>query len=137
MQDPKTIVQEFYAAFARGDVESIVKGLHPHVAWEAWTVDNYAQKARVPWLQPHNTRESVREFFSILGGFTWIDFRVLSLMSGGNQVAAEVHAEWKSPSGFHVKEEEMHLWTLNDQGQIVRFRHYLDTAKHIAAAGVG
>lgn len=95
MQDPKTIVQEFYAAFARGDIESILKGLHPNVAWEVWTVDNHAQKARVPWLQPHNSRDSVREFFTLLGGFTWIDFRVLSLMSGGNQVAAEVQAEWE------------------------------------------
>lgn len=28
-----------------------------------------------------------------------------------------------------------HLWSFNDAGRVVRFRHYLDTAKHIWAAG--
>lgn len=134
MNDPRLIVQELYAAFGRGEIEVILDTLHPNVAWEAWNVEHYAQNARVPWLQPHNNRESVREFFAIIGRFTWIDFRVLSLMSSQTQVAAEIQAEWKTPGGFHVKEEEMHLWTLNEQGQVVRFRHYLDTAKHIAAA---
>lgn len=137
MQEPSAVVRALYAAFGRGDIDSIVDALHPQVAWEAWTMDHSAQRARVPWLQPYNDREAVREFFAIISRFTWIEFRVLSLMSGNNQVAAEVQAEWKTPGGFHVKEEEMHLWTLNNQGQVVRFRHYLDTAKHIAAAQTG
>jgi hypothetical protein len=32
--------------------------------------------------------------------------------------------------------QEMHLWTLDDQGRVVRLRHYVDTAKHIAAFGL-
>jgi hypothetical protein len=31
------------------------------------------------------------------------------------------------------RDEELHLWTLDDDGQVVRMRHYVDTAKHIAA----
>jgi hypothetical protein len=30
-------------------------------------------------------------------------------------------------------DEELHLWTLDEQQKIVRMRHYVDTAKHIAA----
>jgi uncharacterized protein len=32
-----------------------------------------------------------------------------------------------------LRDEELHLWTLDEQQKIVRFRHYVDTAKHIAA----
>jgi predicted ATPase len=45
------------------------------------------------------------------------------------------------PAAFKVKatgkllrDEQLHLWTLDDRGQIVAFRHYLDTAKHIEAS---
>jgi ketosteroid isomerase-like protein len=37
-------------------------------------------------------------------------------------------------TGGHYRDEEMHLWTFNDAGQVVRLRHYTDTAKHITAA---
>jgi hypothetical protein len=31
-------------------------------------------------------------------------------------------------------DEELHLWTFDEDGRVVRLRHYRDTAKHIAAA---
>jgi ketosteroid isomerase-like protein len=30
-------------------------------------------------------------------------------------------------------DEELHLWTFNDNGKVVRLRHYVDTAKHLDA----
>jgi hypothetical protein len=27
----------------------------------------------------------------------------------------------------------LHLWTFDDQGKVVRMRHYIDTAQHLAA----
>ena len=67
---------------------------------------------------------------------TITDFRVLSLMAGGNQVVAEVVIEADVPStGGHYRDEELHLWTFDDSGKVVRLRHYTDTAKHIAASG--
>jgi ketosteroid isomerase-like protein len=38
------------------------------------------------------------------------------------------------PDGRRLRDEEMHLWTVNAAGRVTRFRHYLDTAKHIALA---
>jgi ketosteroid isomerase-like protein len=35
--------------------------------------------------------------------------------------------------GGHYRDEEMHLWTFDDEGKVTRLRHYTDTAKHIAA----
>ncbi|MCV4754620.1 hypothetical protein OFC37_34675, partial [Escherichia coli] len=51
------------------------------------------------------------------------------------QVAAEVLIEFEVPAtGGHVRDEEVHLWTFDGSGKVVRVRHYADTAKHIAAA---
>jgi hypothetical protein len=56
-------------------------------------------------------------------------------MAGGNQVAAEIVIEFESPAtGRRLRDEELHLWTFDDNGQVIRLRHYADTAKHIAAA---
>jgi ketosteroid isomerase-like protein len=105
------------------------------VQWEAWA-DNTAQKAGVPWLQARHGKQGVLEFFQVLGQLTVLkDFQVLSLMDGGHQVAVEFVIEYDVPStGGHVRDEEIHLWTFNDAGQVVRLRHYTDTAKHMAAA---
>ena len=65
------------------------------------------------------------------------DFQVLNLLEGGNQVAAEVVvAADVTSSGRQLNEEEIHLWTFNEAGKVVRFRHYADTKKHIEAAGL-
>lgn len=38
------------------------------------------------------------------------------------------------PGGKRLRDEEMHLWNVNAAGKVTRFRHYADTAKHIAVA---
>jgi hypothetical protein len=38
------------------------------------------------------------------------------------------------PGGGHYRDEEIHLWTFDDNGKTVRMRHSTDTAKHITAA---
>ena len=74
-------------------------------------------------------------FFQQLGTMQITDFQVLSMMAGGNQVAVEFVIEANIPStGGHFRDEELHLWTFDDAGKVVRLRHYTDTAKHIAAA---
>ena len=126
-------VQAIYAAFGKGDIPAIVELLDDQVAWEAWE-DNSAQKAGVPWLRGGTGKAAALAFFQVIGAFKFEDFQVLGLMAGDRQVAAEVLVDLVLPGGKRVRDEEMHLWNLNDRGRVVRFRHYLDTAKHIAAA---
>ena len=38
--------------------------------------------------------------------------------------------------GGSVTDEELHLYSLNDEGKISRMRHYVDTAKQIQAYGL-
>lgn len=127
-------VQAIYAAFGRGDVASILECLAEDVAWESWS-NNFAQRAGVPWLKALHGRKAAAGFFQMVGTFKISRFQVLSLMAGGNQVAAEIEITAEIPAaGGAYSDEEMHLWTFNDRGQVVRFRHYVDTAKQIAAA---
>jgi ketosteroid isomerase-like protein len=131
-----TVVNKIYEAFGKGDVPTIMDYLSENVKWEQWE-NNYAQKAGVPWLQERKGKDGALDFFKIVGEFIFKDFRVLSVMGNDNQVAAEILLEIEIPSsGTHMREEEIHLWTFNELGKVVRFRHYADTAKHIAAAKV-
>ena len=134
MQDHLATVGAIYAAFGKGDIPAILDQMADDVRWEEWA-DNSAQKAGVPWLLPRHGKEGVLEFFKVMGGLQVTDFRVLSLMAGGSQVAVEFEIEFAVPStGRRLRDQEMHLWTFDDSGKVVRLRHYTDTAKHIATA---
>ena len=136
MADILETVKGIYDAFGRGDIPAILATLADDVAWEAWD-DNSGAKAGVPWLQPRHGREGAAAFFGLVGPHLQVrDFRVLSIMAGDHQVAAEFVIEADIPStGGHYRDEEMHLWTFNAEGKVTRLRHYTDTAKHIRAAG--
>lgn len=137
MSDVTTTVHAIYAAFGRGDVPAILAVLDQHVAWEAWD-DNHAAVAGVPWMQPRTGPSGAGAFFAVIGaGLQIHDFRVRSVMVGHGEAAVEVEIDATVvTTGRRYRDEEIHVWTFNDAGKVVRFRHYLDTAKHIWAAGV-
>ena len=129
-------VHSIYEAFGKGDIPFIIGCLAEDVEWEQWS-DNTAQKAGVPWLQAQKGRAGAMNFFQVVGGLQIKEFTVLSIMANENQVAAEFVIEADVPStGGHYRDEEMHLWTFDEHGKVKRLRHYTDTAKHMAAAGV-
>jgi ketosteroid isomerase-like protein len=125
-------IAEIYAAFGRGDVPTILDKVAADCRWESWT-NNYAQKAGVAWLRPQTGPAGVADFFVTLARMQMHDFQVLDLVAGEHQVTAEVVIDFSTPSGGRLRDEEVHLWTLDQQQKISRFRHYIDTAKHIAA----
>lgn len=130
-------VKGIYEAFGRGDIPAIVEHLADDVQWEQWA-DNSAQKTGVPWLQARQGKEGAMEFFKVVSEIAIKEFSVLSIMGNGNKVAAEFVIEADVPAtGGHYRDEEMHLWTFNDEGKVTRLRHYTDTAKHIEAAKKG
>jgi ketosteroid isomerase-like protein len=125
-------VTDIYAAFGRGDVPAILDTLADDVAWEQWP-DNFAQRAQVPYLLARHGPAEVAEFFTVLSGMTVLDFAVLDVIGADRQVVADVRASFALPDGGRFADEELHLWTFDDAGKVIRFRHYCDTAKHIAA----
>ena len=130
-----SIVSELYAAFGRRDVPTILDLLADDVAWDADWVDNYAQRdGAVEHFLPRRGRAQVVDFFAILATYTVHDFQVLRMLSGDDAVVAQIIIEVSTPDGGHLRDEELHLWTFGTDGKIVALRHYLDTAKHLAAA---
>ncbi|MBS0610897.1 MAG: nuclear transport factor 2 family protein [Proteobacteria bacterium] len=125
-------VQQIYAAFARGDIPAIVDLLDDDVQWETWAA-NSAQAADVPWLRAGTGKAAAWGFFEQIGRWKFEDFQVLGLMASDTQVAAEAVVDAIVPGGKRLRDEEMHLWNVNASGKVTRFRHYADTAKHIAA----
>ena len=127
-------VQGIYEAFGKGNVPAILDVIADDVEWEEWE-DNSAVKAGVPTMVPRHGKAEVVHFFETAGQMSIIDLQILNMMEGGNQVAVEFVLEADLPAwgGGHYRDEEMHLWTFNDGGKVCRLRHYLDTAKHIAA----
>lgn len=130
-----TTIKTIYEAFSKGDVQTILNEMDDAVQWEAWA-DNAAQKAGVPWLQARSGNAGVLSFFQYLGTKTkLLNFQILGLMEGQNQVAVEFIIEIEMLEfGTRYRDEEIHLWTFNDAGKVIRLRHYTDTAKHMAAA---
>lgn len=130
-------VQGIYAAIGRGDAAAVLNLLAADIAWEQWE-SNSAVKAGVPWVQPREGRDGAAAFFGVLATQMQVrDMRVLSMMASDPQVAVEFVIEVDIPAtGRRLRDEEIHLWTFNADGQVFRFRHYSDTAKHIHAAGL-
>jgi ketosteroid isomerase-like protein len=131
--DNAATVAAVYEAFGRGDVPAVLERLADDVVWDDWT-DNSAQRAGVPHLRRRQGRDDVAGFFRTIAAWTVLDFAVLDVIGTGRQVAAEVRAAFALPGGARFADEEVHLWTFGEDGRVVRFRHYCDTAKHIAVS---
>ena len=125
-------VKGIYEAFGRGDIPGILARIAPGCQFEPWE-NNRAQRAGVPALQPRTGPEGAAEFFAAVGELEIEEFRVLDVLAGEHQVAAEVVIGYRTPAGGRLRDEEVHLWALDEHQQVTRLRHYVDTTKHIAA----
>jgi ketosteroid isomerase-like protein len=130
-------VQSIYQAFGRHDIPAILATLSPQVRWEAWS-DLSAQRAGHPLLVPRTDPAGVGRFFQAIGEtVTLHEFQLQDVFGSGRQVAAEVMVDCTyRATGQRIRDEEIHLWTFDDTGKVERYRHYLDTAKHLRAAGL-
>jgi len=127
------VVSDVYAAFARGDIEALLAPLAADVSWDADWADLFSQRAGLPIVEPRRGPAGVREFLALVGTYQLHDFQVLDLMSSDRQVTAQIVIELSYPNGGRYRDEELHLWRFSDDGKIAALRHYVDTAKHIAA----
>ena len=134
--DHKATVADIYQAFGRGDVPAILDRLADDVKWEHWASWT-PHAAGVPWLLARDGKAGAAEFFQTVGPWTIHEFQVLDLLASEGQVAAVIVIDAELPSGARFRDEEMHLWTFDGDGKVARFRHYVDTAKHIAASRAG
>jgi len=129
-----SLIAAIYEAFGRGDVEAILARLRPDVSWDADWQDNFVQHEPIAYLLPRRGPAEVAEFFAAVGAATVHEFAVLDLMASERQVVAQVRIDLELPNGGRLRDEELHLWTIAPDGRVSALRHYIDTAKHLAAA---
>ena len=126
-------VQDIYAAFGRGDIPAILDQIADDCQWERW-LNNTAQAAGVSYLQPRTGPAGVAEFFMAVAELQIHDFQVSGYIASEREVVAKIIIDASTPSQGRFRDEELHVWTLDENGKIAGLRHYVDTAKHIAAA---
>jgi uncharacterized protein len=129
------VVGGIYEAFGRGDIGFILDQIADDCAWESW-LDNHGQKAGLPPMKPRHGRAGVGEFFDYVATMQIQDFQVLDMLASDRQVVVEVQISATTDDGGTVTDEELHLYSLNDERKINRMRHYVDTAKQIKAYGL-
>lgn len=137
MPNNRQTVESIYQAFGRGDVPFIVERLAPDVSWDPAGTSS-AQRAGMPSVQPRQGREQVTEFFRIVGGLQFHEFKLLDLVGEGDCVAARVSVQYTVPAtGGRVHDDcETHWWHFDAQGHVRSLRHAIDTAQHMRAWGL-
>ena len=123
------VVQDGYAAFARGDVQTIVNALADDVVWHSV----YGAGSHVPGAGERHGKAAVAEFFKILSEtFTFKQFDVSDFVASGNKVVALGHFAGTSDAGGAVDSDFASVFTMRE-GKIARFQDFNDSSQMNAA----
>ena len=126
--------REIYVAFGSGDVPGFLSHIAQDVRWESDWEDNYAQHDDgPPHFKPIHGKDGVPAFFAIMGSYTFHDLQLIDVIASESKVVAQVALDYSLPGGGRYRDEQLHLWTFGPDGKVVALRHFLDTAKILAA----
>jgi ketosteroid isomerase-like protein len=125
--------KEIYRAFGKGDVAFMLSKFSDDVVLEPW-VTTAVESGKVPYYKARRGKAGAKEFYASMSAVELKDFKVNGFMQGDNRVCVLVTIEFTvKASGIAVRDEELHLWTFDDQGQVIALQHFGDTAKHMEA----
>lgn len=120
----KSIVEDIYAAFSRGDIQTILSHLSPNVEWNAM-----GESSKIPYGRHYHGTKDVTNFFADLGNsFQMTAFSVDELYQNGNVVTA--YGEHKGigiQSSIASETKWAMRWEFNDAGQVIRYNNFYDT----------
>jgi uncharacterized protein len=112
-----------YAAFASGDLPSVLETFHEDVEWHA--------AEGLPWGGVHNGRDAVAQdvFGALMNAFEGFELTHERFIDGGDFVVAlgRYHASAKQ-THKPLDAAFAHVWDLED-GKLKRYYHYTDTVK--------
>lgn len=124
-------VQALYAAFGREDVDTILSMLADDVQWD----NSRVASSECPWNGNFTGKANVPGFFEAVGAN--LEFSVFdphTFIESGKNVAVCLRMEAKvRKNGAKFANNAIHLWTLNDAGNVTAYQHYNDTAMELAA----
>ena len=125
MSTTLTTVQNLYAAFARGDIPTVLGAMAPEIRWTEAEGGPYGGVSIGPEQVLHNV------FMKL--GTEWDGFAAVpaEFVADGNTVVAlgEYSGTYKG-TGKSFRAPFAHVWKLVD-GKAVSFHQYTDTAVHL------
>jgi ketosteroid isomerase-like protein len=125
--------QEIYHAFGRGDVAFMLGKFSEDVVLEPWPT-RAVESGKVPYYRARRGKEGAKEFYASMSAVELKEFKIHDFMGGPNRVCVLVTIEFTvKATGKAVRDEELHLWTFNDLGEVIALQHFGDTAKHLEA----
>lgn len=137
MTDNITVIQEIYAAFGRGDLDTILAAVADEPDWGFDVPEHVPGAKAVPFLCNLTTKTDVAEIYfgSVVREMEFHAFVPRSFLADGDDVVTVIDLDFTVRStGRRIQGQEVHHFTLTD-GKIVRYRPFLDTATFIEAFG--
>src|SRR5438132_1299947 len=116
-------VQQMYAAFGRGDIQTILDALAPEATW---TVQG---PSWLPFFGARRGRQQVAQFFqTIVEKMDFLEFAPREFIAEGDRVVVLGRERMTAkPTGRSIEGEWVHVFTFR-AGQVVDFREYCNTA---------
>jgi uncharacterized protein len=123
------VIQDAYAAFARGDVTALLGTFDDKIIWKP--VQGAADY--VPQHGDRHGKAAVREFFELLPQtLTFQQFEPREYVAQGDKVVALGHYRATTPGGGMFDSDFVMVFTLRN-GKITSFQEFSDSAQINAA----
>jgi uncharacterized protein len=126
-EENKKVIEAAYSSFATGDIPTFLGLMHPQITWNEAESNSLADGN--PYIGPTAILEGV---FGRLGAnhehFALQDVTIHGM--DNNMVFVTLRYDGKvKATGKSYNAQAAHLWTLNEEGQIIAFQQYVDTKK--------
>jgi len=122
-------IKSLYAAFGRGDIQTLLNGLSENVEWTT-----AGPPADLPFAGARQGRQQVAQFFQVIDDHLSIEnFQPFNFIAQGDHVVVQGRDSGKVKSnGRNFDSDWVHVFTVRN-GVVVKFEEYFDTAKFLSA----
>jgi ketosteroid isomerase-like protein len=130
-KQPKLFIQSLYEAFGRGDADTVLGALDAHVQWNE--AEGSPLAADNPYVGPQQVGEGV--IGRLVGDYEGFTVTPRTYVAEGNDVVVlGRYTGTRKDSGQTLDAQFVHHWTVED-GRVMRFQQYTDTAQWSALEG--
>ena len=130
-KDNLALIRGVYAAFAKGDIPSVLAAMSPEIVWNE--AKNFVYADENPYQGPDAVLKGV---FARLGG-EWDGFSAKAgeiLDAGDAVIALGRYGGAHKKTGSRLDAQFAHVWRVKD-GKAIAFQQYTDTLQAARAVG--
>jgi hypothetical protein len=125
------VIKGIYAAFAKGDIPSVLGAMAPDIVWNE--AENFIYADNNPYVGPQAVLTGV--FMRIGAGWDGFSVNPEEIIDGGDTVVARgrYRGAFKT-TGKSINAQFVHVWKFKD-GKAATFQQYIDTLQTARATG--